>query len=108
MVIDKPEHCELCGRQMEALTRHHLIPRMRHRNRRTQRQFDRDERTSRILWVCRPCHNHIHAVFSEKELAAQYNTRERLSAHHEIARFINWIANKPPGFKPQSRRMKRE
>lgn len=33
----KPERCELCGRVMAALTRHHLIPRARHRKKRNQR-----------------------------------------------------------------------
>jgi len=30
-VPPKPDRCELCGRVVAALTRHHLIPRTRHR-----------------------------------------------------------------------------
>ncbi len=103
----KPDHCELCKRRMTALTKHHLIPRTRHKNRRNKRQFTREEVKSRILWVCRPCHNHIHDVFSEKELERHYNTLEALLSHPDILRFRHWIAKRPTDYKPRSRGMKR-
>ena len=92
---------------MELLTKHHLIPRTRHGNKRTRRRFERSDMQTRILWVCRPCHDHIHAVCTEKELEAHYNTRERLLGHAEIQRFVAWIFDKPAGFKPRSRASKR-
>jgi hypothetical protein len=64
--------------------------------------FSREEMTSRILLVCRPCHKQIHAVFSEKDLEREFNTREKLLAHFEIQRFVDWIANKPAGFVPRT------
>lgn len=85
---------------MDGLTRHHLIPRTRHRNKRNKRDFSRSEVKNRILWVCRPCHSHIHRVFGEKELEREYNTREALLGHPEIRRFTDWIAKRPPGFSP--------
>jgi 5-methylcytosine-specific restriction endonuclease McrA len=93
--------CALCGRDGLPLTRHHLIPRMRHRNKRTRRTFERGELTGRILWVCQPCHNHVHATLAEKALAEFYNTRARLLAHPDIARFSRWIASRPAGLKPK-------
>ena len=96
-----PERCELCGRPEAALTRHHLIPRTRHANRRNKRDFTRDEVHGRIAWLCRPCHNHIHVVLSEKEMERAYNTIESLRHHPEIARFVTWLAGKPAGFKPR-------
>lgn len=99
----EPVQCELCGRCGCPLTRHHLIPRTRHRNRRTRRDFDRRDMTHRLLWVCRACHNHMHDVLTEKELERHYNTREQLLAHPDVARFVDWIGDKPPGFKPRSR-----
>jgi hypothetical protein len=93
---------------MEALTRHHLIPRTRHRKKRNKRLFEREEVRTRILWVCRPCHNHIHDVLSEKELEACYNTRQALLGHSEIRRFVAWIRSKPEGLKPGSRSTRRE
>lgn len=102
----KPDGCELCGRP-ERLTRHHLIPRTRHNKKRTQRQFAKVVMRTRVLWICRACHNHIHDVLSEKELAADYHSREALLAHPDIRRFVAWIRTRPPGFKPASRSMKR-
>ena len=96
----KPERCQLCGRAMSALTRHHLIPRARHRKKRNQRLFDHQEVRARILWICRPCHNHLHEVLSEKEMEAAYHSREALLAHPAILRFVQWIETKPEGFKP--------
>ena len=94
--------CELCGRDAVRVTRHHLIPRTRHHNKHTQRMFSREDMTSRILLVCHPCHKQIHAVFNEKDLEREFNTREKLLAHFEIQRFIDWIANKPAGFVPRT------
>jgi hypothetical protein len=62
---------------------------------------------NRVVWVCAPCHRHIHATFSEKELALTYNSVNALKAHPRIRRFIDWIEDKPPAFKPKSRSWKR-
>lgn len=87
----------LCGRE-ERLTRHHLIPRTRHHNRRNKREFPR-EAVRETVGLCRPCHSQVHAVLTEKELEREWNTTDRLNAHPEIRRFGDWIASKPPGFK---------
>jgi hypothetical protein len=99
-------HCALCGRAVTPLTKHHLIPRMRHRARRIRRRYEKAALHARVLWVCRPCHDQIHAVLSEKELAATYATREALLAQPDIARFVAWIRRRPAGLKPRSRAMK--
>jgi len=99
-VPPKPDRCELCGRVVAALTRHHLIPRTRHRKKRNRRLFDRQDVRTRILWICRPCHDHIHEVLSEKEMEADYHSREALLEHPAIRRFVAWIESKPEGFKP--------
>ncbi|MEO0995514.1 MAG: HNH endonuclease, partial [Pseudomonadota bacterium] len=38
------------------------------------------------------------AALTEAELARHYNTVEALRAHPRIAKFIAWIAGKPPTF----------
>lgn len=91
--------CAICGRE-EVLTRHHLIPRTRHANRRNKREFDR-KTVKETVGVCRPCHSQIHAVLSEKELERDYRTVDSLRAHPEIAKFAAWLRAKPRGFKPQ-------
>lgn len=102
-----PDRCELCGRPVPRLTRHHLIPRTRHHNRRNKREFDRSEVHGRVAWLCRPCHDHVHAVFSEKTLEREYNTLERLRNEPQIARFVDWIAGKPATFRPPGGRRAR-
>lgn len=101
------DRCRLCGRAGVRLTRHHLIPKRTHRLKRIRRRFDRAAREGRLLHVCRPCHKQIHAVLEEKELAERYHHREALLAHPEIAKFVAWIADKPPGFVPQTHRRTR-
>ena len=87
--------CELCGRSPKRLTKHHLIPRARHGNKRNKKHFSRHEVYTRIIKICRPCHNNIHAVFSNKELERDYNTIEKLREHPDIIRFTDWIKTKP-------------
>lgn len=95
--------CALCGRSGVLLTRHHLIPRARHNKARTQRLFARAEMRQRLAWICRPCHDHVHALFTEKTLGAELNTLEKLGFHPEVARFTAWIRTKPAGFKASSK-----
>ena len=87
--------CALCQRAVPGLTRHHLIPRKLHNRPRVRKNFSRDERNTVIL-LCRPCHNQLHALFSESELAHNYRTLEALASHPEIARFADWNSRRPP------------
>ena len=103
-ISPKPATRELCGRNISNLTQHHLIPRTRHRNKRIQKQFSRSEMQTRILWVCRPCHSHIHTVLSEKDLASRFNNRTTLLQHADIQRFVEWLGNRPAGLKPHVKR----
>jgi hypothetical protein len=98
--------CALCGRHPVQTTRHHLIPRRTHRLKRIRRQFDRQTRLGRLLALCRPCHKQIHALIDEKTLAERYNSAAALLSHPEVARFVGWIADKPPGFVPRTRKPK--
>jgi len=85
--------CELCGRQVSLLTKHHLIPKTRHGNKRVKRDFERHEVKYLLAWFCRPCHNHVHAMFTEKTLEREFNTVKQLAANFEIAKFVKWIRN---------------
>jgi hypothetical protein len=88
------------------LTRHHLIPQTRHRNRRNKRDFERTEVKHRIALLCRPCHSHVHATLPNKALEREFNTVQALSAHPEIARFVKWVRQKPDGTRVNFRRWK--
>lgn len=89
--------CELCGRKVDEVTKHHLIPRTRHANKKNKKDFDRAEVRTRLALFCRPCHKQVHAVLTEKQLERDYNTLESLKTHDEIAKFIDWIKDKPAG-----------
>jgi 5-methylcytosine-specific restriction endonuclease McrA len=92
--------CELCGRFVRELTRHHLVPRSRHKKKRTKKAFERREMEKRVALLCRPCHRNVHAAIENKELEQKYNTLEALAAHPSIRRFTRWIGNKPHGAVP--------
>lgn len=102
-----PAHCELCGRFGVPLTRHHLIPRTLHGKKRFRKRYSREEMATSILWLCRPCHSHIHHLFDERTLAEQYASREALLAHPDVRAFVAWLGAKPAGFKPKSQRARR-
>ena len=87
--------CELCGRHVGELTRHHLIPRSRHNQKRNKRMFDRREVKERIALLCRPCHKNVHAILDNKELEKDYNTVEALVAHPGIEKFTRWVSKRP-------------
>jgi len=84
--------CELCQRDIE-LTRHHLIPVSTHKKYRKKRTR---EELSQLVMICRECHNQIHVLISEKEMAAYYNTLESLLAHPGVARFVEWLRKRQP------------
>ena len=96
----QPPACELCARAAP-LTRHHLIPKALHDKPYVQKRYAKSQRISATLWVCRACHNQIHRLFSEKELALTYNNRDSLLSDERLATFVQWLASKPPGFMPK-------
>ena len=89
--------CAICQRE-ETLTRHHLIPRTRHPNKRNKRVFDRAT-VRQTVGICRPCHSQIHRWLSEKELEREWNSVAKLRTHPELQKFAAWIAEKPRGFR---------
>lgn len=104
--------CKLCGREVERLTRHHLIPRSRHRkilnSKKRRQRFDREE-LNRTVLLCGPCHGKVHQTFTEAELEREYPTIETLASDPDIARFVGWISDKRQGTtEPPSRESARE
>ena len=63
------------------MDRHHLIPKSK-------------DGVDQFL-VHRMCHQKIHSLFTENELAAHYHTWERLREHSDMQTFIRWIQKKP-------------
>lgn len=82
----EPELCPLCGRVIPASQRdeHHLIPKLKGGKVTTA--------------MHRICHRQVHALFTEAELAQQYNTAEALLTHPDIQKFVSWVQKKPDDF----------
>ncbi|MEC8901972.1 MAG: hypothetical protein VYB92_09085, partial [Pseudomonadota bacterium] len=59
------------------------------------------------VWLCHPCHKHIHRLYSERELADRLAGLEALMNDADIRAFVDWLATKPSGFKPKSPGRKR-
>ena len=81
------EKCPLCSRALlpdAPIDKHHLIPKS---------QGGRE-----VVLLHKMCHRKIHSLFTEKELAKKYNSIEKLLAHEEIKKFVEWIKNKPSYF----------
>lgn len=83
--------CKLCQRPGMALTRHHVIPQEIHHR---VKKKDPKAQVNVVEMICRPCHSHIHSVFTNKELSRTYNTIEKLAAHPDVVKFVGWIQNK--------------
>lgn len=82
--------CELCGRD-KPLTFHHLIPRSMHRKTRFQKRYDKEFMRTAGLMICHLCHNGIHDLISERELAEQFPTKEALLAHPPLVKHLGWV-----------------
>ena len=83
--------CTLCDRPIPPALRdaHHLIPKSRG--------------GVNTVFLHRACHKQVHALFTETELARNYATPQALRAHPEMARFIEWVQDKPNDFNPPTR-----
>ena len=91
--------CELCQRET-ALTRHHLVPQCRHKNKWNKKNFPRATVKTHLSLLCSACHRQLHALFTEKELERRLCDVDRLRAEPAVQKFVAWISGKPPGFKP--------
>lgn len=85
--------CPLCGRELidgPSVDEHHLVPRSRKKNNDT-------------VTLHRICHQKIHSLFTETEIAKFYYTIDLLLGHEEIQKFVKWVQKKDPTFYDSSR-----
>jgi hypothetical protein len=87
--------CPICARTIPKMQRdaHHLVPK------------SKGGKTTEYLH--RICHKQIHALFTETELAQQFNTAEMLRNHPEMQKFITWVKSKPNNFSERVRKSAR-
>ncbi|MBW7469296.1 HNH endonuclease [Pontibacter aydingkolensis] len=83
MAKKQPEQmCELCRREVQDLSRHHLVPR------------EEGGRYGATAELCQPCHSTIHLNISNQELARQYNSIEALQNAEPLQKYLKWVKNR--------------
>ncbi|MGB3536056.1 MAG: HNH endonuclease [Microcoleaceae cyanobacterium] len=90
--------CELCQREMDRLTVHHLIPRQTTKRKKTK--------PSPTIEICSACHRQIHALFDNKYLANHLNTVESLKNEPKMQKFLSWISKQQSDKKVKVRRQR--
>lgn len=87
----EPLRCALCERPLGAKVEwHHLVPK---------------SEGGRVTAPVHPiCHRTIHALATNRELATELADPEALRTRPDVARFLRWIADKPPDFHAPTRR----
>ena len=83
--------CWLCHRPLgRKVQHHHVVPKAK---------------KGRLTVPVHPiCHRTIHAHFTNAELVRTGGARAPLLGHEDMAKFLRWIADKPPDFHAPTRR----
>jgi hypothetical protein len=86
-----PLACALCERPLGVRVEwHHVVP--------------KSEGGRETVPVHPLCHRTIHATVPNQALARDYADMDVLRAHEGIARYLRWVADKPPDFSAPTRR----
>lgn len=80
--------CELCEREMDVLTVHHLIPRQKTKRKKAD--------PGPTINICSGCHKQIHTLFNNTRLANELNSLERLKHEPQMQKFLSWIGKQDP------------
>ena len=86
----RPSACELCERDWIPLTYHHLIPRSTH-EKVLKRGWHPEWRLNAVAWICRACHDFVHGIASNEELAKQWWSLDRIRAREDAQIWIDWV-----------------
>ena len=70
--------CELCLREADRYTVHHLVPRAK------------GGRFGPKARLCTTCHRQLHALFSEATLAKELPTIDLIRANPQISEYLRW------------------
>ena len=71
--------CELCEREVQATSRHHLVPR------------EEGGRYGSTVDLCQPCHSSVHRFLSNRALARNYASVEALRGAEELQTYLRWV-----------------
>ena len=83
--------CWLCDRPLgNKVQQHHLVPKAK-----------KGRDTVPIHPIC---HRAIHANFTNAQLARMGSDRAKVLANEAVAKFVRWVADRPPDFHAPTRR----
>ena len=71
--------CGLCEREVQATSRHHLVPR------------EEGGKHGPTVELCQPCHSSVHRFLSNRDLARCYSSVESLRSAAELQTYLHWI-----------------
>ena len=71
--------CELCGREVENISLHHLVHR------------EEGGRFGATADFCQPCLSTLHLTFSNRELAVLYNSIPVLQQAEPLQKYLRWV-----------------
>lgn len=100
------QRCTLCG-QPSHLTFHHLVPKDQHDKRWVRERYAIETLRNRGIWICRPCHDFLHARFDERTLAERLDSIETLREEPAVARHIAWASKQRRSLDARFERNKR-
>lgn len=87
----EPVYCPMCERVIpdDQQDLHHLVP--------------KSKGGKQTVCLHRICHDQIHSIFTNAQLAKQFSTIEAILEDPSIQTFVTWVRNKPPGFSDSAR-----
>ena len=71
--------CELCQREVDRYTVHHLVPKAK------------GGRFGPTANLCPTCHRQLHALFTEATLAEELNSITLLRANPQVNGYLKWV-----------------
>ncbi|KAL8858377.1 MAG: hypothetical protein Q9178_005058 [Gyalolechia marmorata] len=82
--------CEICERDWVPLTYHHLIPKQIHAKA-VKRAWHKEWQLNSVAWLCRACHNFVHQIATNEELAKDYWSVHKLMEQEDVVAWANWV-----------------
>ena len=76
---DETALCELCQREVDRYTVHHLVPKAR------------GGKFGPTANLCPTCHRQLHALFSEATLAEELHSIALLRSNPRVNSYLRWV-----------------
>ncbi|EXJ84948.1 hypothetical protein A1O3_05623 [Capronia epimyces CBS 606.96] len=86
----RTDACEICGRDWVPMTYHHLIPKEVHAKV-LKRGWHEEKRLNSVAWLCRACHNFVHRMASNEELAREWYTIDLICSRDDVQKWAQWV-----------------